>query len=69
MNRSFLINQPVSESNLWCTTCGHVYDPLFRICTCMSAESYKEYGTEDANQPIRRVIPFKQYIKEKYADK
>lgn len=69
MNRDFILKQPVSKSDLWCLTCNHVYDPNFRICTCMDAECYREFGIEEATQPIRRVVPFKTYLKDKYAGK
>jgi hypothetical protein len=35
----------------------------------MDAECYREFGIEEATQPIRRVVPFKTYLKDKYAGK
>jgi hypothetical protein len=68
-NRDFINMQPISNSDMVCETCGHLYDPIFRVCTCMKPEEYREFGIEDAKQPIRRIMPYKDYVKEKFGGK
>lgn len=71
MNRNFILMQPVSKSELICTTCVHLYDPNFNICTCHKSENEvsQEYLKEGGKIHIRRVVPFKEYLKDKYGGK
>lgn len=62
MNCDFIRMLPVSNSNLVCETCGHLYDPYFRVCTCYPPNSVEVH--EDANKlPIRHVMPYQEYAK------
>ena len=71
MNRMFLLMQPKSKSYLYCTTCNHLYDINLEVCTCW--DKSKQLSTElieSGFKPhFRNIIPFKQYIKEKYGGK
>ena len=67
----FLLMQPVSESDMYCVTCGHLFDEKLNICTCHNSErevspEWKEAG---GKVYIRKVVPFNQYIKDKYESK
>jgi hypothetical protein len=69
MNADFIRMQPVSDSDMVCVTCGHLFDEKFRICTCLRPEEYRQFGIEDAKQPIRKIMLYKEYVKEKFQGK
>jgi len=68
MDRMWLLMQPVSKSDLHCVTCGHLFDESIRVCTCVDPKDVLE-GDESGRKPIRRVVKFKDYLKEKYGGK
>jgi hypothetical protein len=60
--------QPISKSDLICTTCGHLYDKELRVCTCYSEEfkDSEEYIEDGGKTVVRNIIPFKKYLQNKY---
>jgi hypothetical protein len=50
-NCDFIFMQPVSKSELVCQVCGHIYDPVIKICTC--------------DEEYRKIVTWKQYVKHK----
>lgn len=52
-NANFIRMQPVSNSDLMCLKCVHLYDPEIKVCTCIEPQ----------------IVHFKKYIKDKYVGK
>lgn len=68
MNRWFILNQPKSKSNLVCVTCQHLYDDILNVCNCIDPKEVKD-GEEPSNKPIRRIMLYKEFVKEKFGGK
>ena len=70
MNRDFIRMQPVSKSEMVCISCGHLFDANFRVCTCIDPTGMTEEMLEELGRhPVRRVVPYKQYVVDKFGGK
>jgi hypothetical protein len=62
-NCNFILMQPRSNSDLYCISCGHLYDPDLPICTCYDKEfkDSEEFVEDNGKSLKRKVIKYSVY--------